>query len=281
MHKEIRRHDLLLGMNWAEVVKEISGETGLINYCFKIIFEESRAIGLYYDFLSKSKTGLQLARSLILSTKKWELYCLPRHIENWIHGYENYLAKPHITKEDFMSLSTPIQIYRIWFYFKEHKNDRERLKELLQSVCKGNEILSNFLSSSGKSGYEFMVALELSLGLLDFNEINQLKVNDDPIGVKFFIPRFENYILDVHCWEGKRLMKKHIDKFIKDDDLGETGLDLRYSGLISSSYKRELAFENGLKEWKWDQVKIVKAKMGGIMALERFFYPTLFSTKKS
>ncbi|MBI2521553.1 MAG: hypothetical protein HYV97_14140 [Bdellovibrio sp.] len=268
-----------MGTSWAEIIQVISGESGLIKYCHKIVFEETRNIELYYDLISTSKSALQLAQSLILSIKKWELKCLPNHTKNWIDGHESYLVKPDLTNEDFLSASTLTEAYRSWFFFKKHKIRREELKELFQRKHNQNNKLTTFLRHSGTSGYDFMVALELSLDVLDWNEINRLKVRNVPTETGF-IPRFERYVYDCHTWAGKALLKKHFDKFIRDDDLEGVGLDLRFSGLITALYKREKAFEIGEQEWIWDKVKIEATKLKGVMNLERLFYSSIFSQSR-
>lgn len=277
-HKEVRRSDILLGTNWANVVQIISGESGLIKYCHKICFEECRNISLFYDLISQSQSGIQLAQRLILSIKKWELKSLPNHMQNWVSCYERYLFSPNLIMENFLHPKTIIDAYLSWFYFKDHKGDRGELRDLFDKEHTDNEMLSDFLSRTGNSGYEFMVALELSLGIMDLKEINHVK-ESKPIGT-LFIPRFEVYIEDVHTWTGKRLLKKHFDKFMNDEDLEGTGLDLRYSGLITSGYKREIAFERGKQGWSWDKVKIERIKIKDVMALEKLFYSSLFSSSK-
>lgn len=260
------------------MVQTISGESGLIKYCHKICFEECRNISLFYDLITQSQSGIQLAQRLILSAKKWELKSLPKHMQNWVSCYERYLLSSNLTMENFLHPKTIFDAYLSWFYFKDHKGDRGELRDLFQKEHTDNEILSDYLSRTGNSGYEFLVALELSLGILDWKEINHVK-ESKPIGT-LFIPRFESYIEDVHTWGGKRLLKKHFVKFMNDDDLESTGLDLRYSGLITSGYKREKAIERGEQDWSWDKVKIEKAKLKGVMALEKLFYSSLFSSSK-
>lgn len=276
LHKEIRHGSLELGTQWAQIVEIISGEMGLIKYCSKIVFEECRNTRLHYDLLSKSRSGLEMAQDLIRSRKKWELRCLPNHLANWLDGYQSYLRMPEVTRRNFLNLSTPSEAYRVWFYYKKNKEARHELKELLLEGHKNNKLLLTFLNQAGNSSYEYMVALELSMNLLDLSETNQLKENSKITGPRF-IPRFERYVHDPHTFDGKRLIKKNIDKFINDENLEKAGLDLRYSGLICSSYKRELAFKKGLDDWEWDQVKIDKDRLKIVMSLEKFFYPSLFN----
>ena len=233
-HKEIRRGDLNKVRAWANIILLFQKPNTLLKYIERIIFEETRDILLWFDLRKNELTLDQALVRITLSRKKWELSYLNKssHFDNWHKGLIISDSRtdplPLELSQILKTTQTPEEAYGLYFDIRKVKGLRTPLLEMINDLAdhSKNLRLSTFLKFKPSSSYEFMVLLELYIGLYD---IEAKERHQEPKLVDPFIPMEQKFYNDIHVSTGKALLRTNFWKGYSSRNFQFGELDLRFS----------------------------------------------------
>ncbi|MGK5087929.1 hypothetical protein WDW86_10255 [Bdellovibrionota bacterium FG-2] len=291
LHKECRRNDLRLGLQWARIYDQIAGPGASAKYLSKALFEESRALTLFSQIRQGKLAPDEVVRKIILSRKKWTLdYLQPNHFESWLRGFQAFKREPRhwdiqTLKTRILKFDDIIAGYETLFRVKMQKKLKPHFWQAISERAQQehNSRLLEFLSLEPTSGYCRMIALELTLGLFRDDEANDLHC--DPGVQEEFIPAFQDYVWDVHHWKGVHLLRRHWTNLVADMLPDDAELNIAWSGLTMGVYNRFQTYrQKGSmrtpdgKDWAWNRIQRDPIVWKQIPEFESYWYPRFFKS---
>lgn len=293
LHKEIRRSDLIRVKSWANIILSFQSQESLLKYLERIVFEETRDVNLWIALRQKSISLDAALERITLVKKKWQLKYLnsPSHFSNWYNGFKKSQSRPTPLHLEIAGLLHDCRnaedAYSIYFDLRRDKSLRPTITSWVHEVAEKtrNTRLIQFLKFNPSSSYEFMVLLELLIGLYE-KEASVLE--EKPNMKEPFVPTDRNYYYDIHVSKGKALLKSLFSEAYQKRNFQFAELDLRFSGSLFSCLWRERCFmqfgslknKNG-EDWGWTDVKIEDDFYLKALELEEHYYRSFIIEIKS
>lgn len=288
-HKEIRRSDLAKAIHYGEILTKIHGPKFVSNYVRKIIFEETRHVGLLGKLGSNWKTDTALITTAV---KKWELPDRPNHLikkAECIAWSKKNLPLP----EDYSTIWKKGSYYealreylKVRLYPEKGKRERFHIFEELLKIDPQNPVAADFIrrkktdkkTKNEISFYEVMAALEHHYGFTqEKNSQYHSWEGTDLAGIDISLP--EAYSYDLHTRPGKAAMYKHWAAIRPGEPL-PGGLDLRWTGSVLGVLWREKAytqFGDGYRDVKWEDVAITAEEWRLAKGFDSVFYKDMYN----
>lgn len=296
-HKEVRRGDVQLGLNWANIMQKTQGATRVRDYCRGIVFEETRNVKLFDILHNKWKDidRIDLAKLLITSRKRWmdtKYDCFANQVEGFLLQAGKEVYKP----SGVMLVVMYAKEMKYWHgaafssssqtdEFDGHTS-KERSAQFWDTVAeenrKGNlkngEWIQIILNTDARGLHERATVAELATGAWD-ESMNEFIESDIEYQKPDFIPKFEDYIHDCHSGIGKgRLYKSWFD--LKAERAMPDKIDMRWSGMMYGLLWRFEAYRQyqttDLRNIKWQDVKIRPELWEANKRLDAWFYKRFY-----
>lgn len=293
LHKEIRRNDLARVKSWANIILLFQSPDSLLKYLERIVFEETRDVNLWIALRQKSISLNAALERITLVKKKWQLKYLnnPSHFSNWYNGFKKSQSRATPLHLEIAGLLHDCRnaedAYSIYFDLRRDKSLRPIIVSWVHEVAEKtrNTRLIQFLKFKPSSSYEFMVLLELLIGLYE-KEASALE--EKPNMKELFVPADRNYYYDIHVSKGKALLKSIFSEAYQKRNFQLADLDLRFSGSLFSCLWRErclmqfgsLKNKSG-KHWVWTDVKIEDEFYSKALELEEHYYSSFIKEIKT
>lgn len=285
LHKNIRRGDLNMVRSWANIILNHQKPQTLLKYVERVAFEETRAIPLWIQLRRKELTLDQALERITLSCKKWELGYMNQptsHFENWYRGFTASFSRPTPMPLELSPLvrsaKTPAEIYCLYFDIRRDKSLRPHLLAILQNIADQSKDLrlKTFLKFAPSSSYEFMVLLEIYLGLYD---VGAKEIHPKPKIIDPFIPMEQIFFHDIHTATGKARLREHFWSMFHAKNFQVGDVNLVWSGSLFSCLWRERCFQQkgSMKtpagvDWHWQNVAIADSDYEKALELEGHYY---------
>lgn len=288
-HKELRLGACSRALMWGQVLQQMSGEATVLHYIEKITFEETRDIGLWFSLRMATLSLTQAVEAFCSAVKKWEIpnYAV-EHLRNWSAGLLSFhQGNVSFSERDLDVLAQCGDLssaYSYMFWMRENKRQRQAFwgTALTWTNKLRDPLFMKFLAAKPKRSYEAMVFLDLVAGLHRTNT-DSPRVSDEPDNCETLtIPAFRSFYLDNHLFNGATTLKSKWSEYAINPLAVYKRMDLRASGLVTSSLWRAHAFRqhrlgssSDLTKIPWPEVAIPLDDWCACIELEKYYYPRL------
>ena len=248
LHKEIRRRDLPAAVRWGRLLQLIDGPAAVRQYTRRILFEESRAMGLLVGWKVRPGGSAEgRVRALAAMEKKW---ALPARQQARC-GARLALAYPAARRA---SPITPEQIdravagaldldrlYRLLWRVKLAASPPVTVhfrQALARRAAAEGGVPSALAAAGGADAWLSEALIEALCGI--FEEGDSLDVRTAVDDTTLTVPPLRAYIYGPHTRPGRARLVRTL-AHIRPGEPMPSGVDLRWSGMARGWLWRELA----------------------------------------
>lgn len=278
MHKEVRRGDAVAAVRWARLLGLIDGTSAVRQYARRILFEESRAVGLLSVWKPRDSAERRI-RQLATAAKVWALPARKRQRcgRRRLLAYAAALSAPPLTPSQIeRALAEPCldALYRLMWRVRLTADPAVKTalyEGLLRALPAGSGLRT--VRGAASDAWLIEVMIEALVGVQEEGIPGpEGKPIDDRV---LTVPVLRPYVYDSHTRPGRIRLQRCLSSIGPGTPM-PSGVDLRWSGMARGVLWRELAEEQGGTDQPWEAIAIPTELWQAAHQLDGFYYERLY-----